>query len=86
MTPPDPSPLEGKKKLKISNKEILRSKAEWGIPPSGMIRSTMGAIIDMHKQAKHFKSVMGCWPVNHKDSPGIQWQSSQHARTDRIMN
>ena len=35
-------------------------------------------------QAKHIQSMMGGWLVNHKESPGIQ--SSQHARTDRIMN
>jgi hypothetical protein len=29
---------------------------------------------------------MGCWPVNHEESPGIQSQSLQHARTDRIVN
>ena len=33
-----------------------------------MIRSAVGVMIDIHKyiQAKHFKSVMVCWPVNHK--------------------
>ena len=33
-------------------------------------------------QAKHLKSVMGCWPVYRKESPGIQSQSPQHAGTD----
>ena len=50
----------------------------------------MGAIIDKHTyihtyihayiQVKHFKSVMGCWPLNRKESRGIQWKSLRDAR------
>ena len=31
--------------------------------------------------AKHIKSMMGCWPVNFKESPGIPSQSPLHVRT-----
>ena len=35
---------------------------------------------------KTLQMTMGCWPVNHEESPGIQSQSPQHARTDRRVN
>ena len=29
--------------------------------------------------------MMGCWPVNQEESPGIQSQATQHASTDIIL-
>ena len=77
VTPSWPEPL---RKTLISEEEILTRNAEWGIPPSR----------DGHDGCQNWRTkiytgkymLMGWWPVNHKESPGIQSQSPQHARTD----
>ena len=45
----------------------------------GIVWREMGAIIGIHT-GKRFKSVMGFWPVNRKESPGIQLKPLRYAR------
>ena len=55
-TPSFPSLPQGKDKLLISKEEFGRGTQSWGSLPSWMVRSAMGAIVDMHisNASKHF--------------------------------
>ena len=90
MTPPDPSPLDGKEQLLLLARRKWQN-AELGIPPSRDDQS-MGAVIDIHAYIHTGKTfeiiaflkvvsmVMGCWPVNRKESAGSQLSSLRYAR------